>query len=134
MILSKKYLDKLKKYMLAGCPDYIKDVSINLANRQKAIDVANYGPLNPNDPNEDYWKAKADQFNGNVEDAKKALCGNCAAFDQTKAMLECIATAIGEDAWDVIKAGELGGCQVFDFKCSAQRTCDAWIVGGPIKD
>jgi hypothetical protein len=27
--------------------------------------------------------------------------------------------------------GRLGYCEIFDFKCAASRTCDAWVVGGP---
>jgi hypothetical protein len=26
---------------------------------------------------------------------------------------------------------DLGYCEIFDFKCAASRTCDAWVVGGP---
>jgi len=128
-----KILNKLKQIRLAACPPATKDISINLKNRQQAIDIANYGPENPNEPNEDYWKAKADMFEGGIEEAKKALCGNCVFFIQTPAMLDCIAQGIGgEDAYDSIEAGDLGYCEAFDFKCAAQRTCDAWVVGGPI--
>jgi hypothetical protein len=75
----------------------------------------------------------------NVEDAKQSLCGNCAAFDVTKKTLDCIAKGIGtdggsEDPHDVIEAGQLGYCRFLKFKCAAKRTCDAWVVGGPIKD
>ena len=52
-------------------------------------------------------------------------------------MLDCIAEGIGgdvEDEWDTIEAGDLGYCEAFDFKCAANRTCDAWVVGGPITD
>ena len=74
-----------------------------------------------------------------VEEAKQSRCGNCAAFDQTKKTLNCIAMGIGsdegsEDPFDVIKAGQLGYCRFLKFKCAAKRTCDAWVVGGPIKD
>lgn len=119
------------------CPKATQDIATNLANRQNAIDTANYGPLNPNEPNEDYWNAKAKMFEGDVESAKKALCGNCSFFLQTKSILECIAKGIGgtqEDEWDTIDAGDLGYCEAFDFKCAASRTCDAWVVGGPITD
>jgi hypothetical protein len=117
------------------CPEATQNVKINLENRQYAIDSADYGPLNPNEPNEDYWKAKADQFKGDVESAKKALCGNCAFFVQTKSMLDCIAGGINDtNEWDTIEAGDLGYCEAFDFKCAANRTCDAWVVGGPITD
>lgn len=128
-----KILNRLKQIRLAACPPATKDIELNLKNRQQAIDIANYGPENPNEPNEDYWKAKADMFEGGIEEAKKALCGNCVFFIQTPQMLDCIAQGIGgEDAYDSIEAGDLGYCEAFDFKCAAQRTCDAWVVGGPI--
>jgi hypothetical protein len=119
------------------CPEATQNIKTNIENRQNAIDTANYGPLNPNEPNEDYWKAKADMFKGDVETAKKSLCGNCAFFIQTKQMLDCIAGGIGgdvKDEWDTIKAGTLGFCSAFDYKCSSERTCDIWLVGGPITD
>ena len=136
MLVNQKILSKLNKYKLAACPMATKDVVTNLKNRQKCIDDANYGPLNPNEPNEDYWKAKADMFGGgDVEAAKKALCGNCSFFVQTKAILDCIASGINDvNEWDTIDAGDLGYCEAFDFKCAANRTCDAWVVGGPIVD
>jgi len=118
-----------------GCPKATQDVATNLKNRQKAINIAHYGPLNPNEPNEDYWKAKAKMFGGDVESAKKARCGNCAFFVQTKNMLDCIASGINDtNEWDTVKAGDLGYCEAFDFKCAAARTCDAWVVGGPITE
>jgi hypothetical protein len=74
-----------------------------------------------------------------VEEAKKSRCGNCAAFIQTKQMLDCISKGMeaGDEphmdySMDVIKASNLGYCELFHFKCAGARTCDAWIVGGPI--
>ena len=118
------------------CPPATQDVVLNLKNRQHAIDVANYGPLNPAEPNTEYWKKKAEQFNsGDVEAAKKSICGNCAFFDIKQHTLDCIAKGIGgEDAYDSIDAGQLGYCTSFDFKCAAARTCDAWAGGGPVDD
>jgi hypothetical protein len=50
-------------------------------------------------------------------------------------MLDCIANGINDvNEWDTIEAGDLGYCEAFDFKCAASRTCDAWVVGGPIVD
>jgi len=118
----------------SACPIATQDIKTNLENRQNAVDDANYGPANPNEPNEDYWKAKADEFQGDVETAKKMRCGNCAAFNQTNKLLGCIKKGIGEDANEVAMGGDLGYCEIFDFKCAAKRTCDAWIVGGPITD
>jgi hypothetical protein len=119
-----------------GCPEATQNIGVNLFNRQTAIRKAKYGPLNPNEPNEEYWKAKADQFGSSVEEAKKALCANCVFFYQTPQILDCIATGIDakgvDDPYAAIDAGDLGYCEAFDFKCAASRTCDAWVVGGPI--
>ena len=126
--------DKKELAEPSACPIATQDIKTNLANRQTAVDDANYGPANPNEPNDDYWKAKADEFQGDVVTAKKMLCGNCAAFDQRSKVLGCIKKGIGEDANEVAIGGDLGYCEIFDFKCAAKRTCDAWIVGGPITD
>ena len=37
------------------CPKTTQDIAVNLANRGKAIKTAMYGPLNPSEPNNDYW-------------------------------------------------------------------------------
>jgi hypothetical protein len=123
-------------FAIEGCPPATQDIKLNIENRQKAIDEANYGPLNPNEPNEEYWKAKADQFKGSVEEAKKALCGNCVFFYRTPEILKCIAEGLGQevDPYEAIEAGEIGYCEAFDFKCAASRTCAAWVVGGPITE
>ena len=116
-----------------GCPEATQNIAVNLKGRQNAIDTAHYGPLNPNEPNEPYWKAKADMFGSSIEEAKKALCGNCSFFVQTPQILDCIAAGINDtNEWDTIDAGDLGYCEAFDFKCAASRTCDAWVAGGPI--
>ena len=122
-----------------SCPIATKDIAVNLKNRQKAIDVAEYGPLNPEEPNDKYWKKLADIWDVTESEAKKQRCGNCAAFIQTSKMNKCIEDGLAagdtkENAWDTIKAGDLGYCEAFDFKCASARTCSAWISGGPITD
>ena len=113
-----------------SCPMSTQDITLNLKNRAKAIESANYGPENPALPNKQYWMQMAKEWGVDAEDAKMSRCGNCAAFDQEKSMLDCIAKGIGDegDPWAVIDGGDLGYCEIFDFKCAASRTCDAWIV------
>lgn len=115
------------------CPLPTQDITLNLKNRAKAITAAKYGPENPNLPNEAYWKRMADEWDVSTEDAKKSLCGNCAAFNVSEDIKQCIADGIGNEAdpWGVVKLADLGYCEIFDFKCSAQRSCRAWVVGGP---
>jgi len=115
----------------AKCPTATQDITVNLKNRGKAIDSAAYGPENPALPNKQFWMQKAKDWEVSEKDAKTALCGNCSAFNQEKSMLKCIAKGIGDegDPWALIKAGDLGYCEIFDFKCAASRTCDAWVAG-----
>ena len=127
----------IEPVMFQDCPPATLDIPLNILNRQKCIDQAHYGPLDPNLPNEDYWKKKGNMFNTTPEEAKKALCGNCSFFIQTREILDCIAEGLGNvgvDPYDSINAGDLGYCEAYDFKCAASRTCDAWVVGGPIVD
>ena len=122
------------------CPPATQDIVLNIKNRQNAIDNVGYGPLNPEEPNDEFWQGKADRWNVTIEEAKTSRCGNCAAFIQTSKMLECIADGLQKgdenvaDSYDVVAAGDLGYCEALDFKCAASRTCDAWIAGGPVTD
>ena len=113
-----------------SCPPATQDITINLKNRAKAITDAAYGPENPDLPNTAFWKKKADEWEVSVEDAKSSRCGNCAAFNQEDSMLDCIEKGIGPegDAEEFIEKGDLGYCEIFDFKCAASRTCDAWVT------
>lgn len=137
-----KNMIKLKDILYEAtikCPPATQDISLNLENRQKAINEYGYGPLNPNEPNKKFWDKKVEMWDlDSAEEAKKSRCGNCAAFDVTEKTLDCIAKGIGddegsEDPYQVIDAGQLGYCRFLKFKCAAKRTCDAWVVGGPIK-
>lgn len=123
----------------AGCPPATQSIELNLKNRQKAIDEYHYGPLNPNEPNDEYWQELADKWNtDDIESVKHNRCGNCAAFDITSRMQDCIAKGIGSEPgsepMSTIDAGTLGYCKFLKFKCAAKRTCDAWVEGGPIQD
>jgi hypothetical protein len=121
------------------CPPATQDIALNLKNRKNAIDTAMYGPLNPEEPNDEYWQALATEWNVDTETAKKQRCGNCAVFVVTTDMKNCISQGLtGEtqsDEFDAIDAaGELGYCEAFDFKCASARTCRAWVAGGPVDD
>jgi len=118
---------------VAKCPLPTQDVVLNLKNRAKAITSAKYGPENPKLPNEAFWRNKADTWDVSIEDSKKSLCGNCAAFNVQDSIKNCIAKGIGNEAdpWGTIRLADLGYCEIFDFKCAASRTCDAWVTGGP---
>jgi hypothetical protein len=123
------------------CPIATQDVHVNLENRQHAIDEYYYGPANPDKPGT-YWKEAAKRWKTTEDISRSMKCGNCAAFDMSKKMLDCIEKGIktghmGDepdiDANATIKQSKLGYCNFFKFKCAADRSCTAWVTGGPLK-
>ena len=88
-----------------SCPIPTQDPDLNARNKEEAMDTSGY-----RDP--------ADSGAFNLTD----VCGNCAAYNQTEDMLECI----GDES------GDLGYCQMLKFVCSSDHTCDKWVTGGPI--
>ena len=127
-----------------ACPIATRDLAATLKARNFAFANYGYGPANPNDTknNRGFWLKKATMLNTSVMEAMGMRCGNCSAFIQTSQMLECIKAGIeakdprqeaGYDE-DVIESAGLGYCELLHFKCADTRTCDAWLVGGPITD
>lgn len=118
------------------CPIETQDIKENLKRRDWAFKNVGYGPANPELSNGAFWNDKANEWQTNLSQAKSMRCGNCAAFIQTPEMMECIRSGIDieEDSFaqDVVDTAKLGFCELFDFKCAADRTCSAWLVGGPI--
>lgn len=119
-VLNENKLDAL-------CPTATRDLKINTENRNKAIeaDHIEYGPLNLSD--EEYWEHIAEHWKTTVDVAKQSKCKNCAAFDISPKMLECM-------PGNIDKEGQLGYCWMHHFKCHSERTCYTWAAGGPIDD
>jgi hypothetical protein len=120
------------------CPIVCSDIQLNLKNRDWAFKNVGYGPANPESP-EDFWQIRAKEWATSPKNAQTMKCGNCSAFIQTPEMMKCIVDGIqGEEsdnetyANEVVASAELGYCELFEFKCAADRTCSAWLVGGPV--
>jgi hypothetical protein len=73
------------------CPIATQNIDVNVKNRQIAIDRYGYGPLNPNNPNIKFWREKMEMWKlDTMEEAREARCNNCAAFNITSKILNCI--------------------------------------------
>lgn len=122
----------------SGCPIATQNVVINVKNRQKAIDGYGYGPANPNDSeadNDAFWQAKAKMWKCSVENVKTMRCENCAAFDVSDKMRDCITKGMQPDNNDplaTVEKSDLGYCNFLHFKCAGTRTCNLWVVGGAL--
>lgn len=120
-----EYLTEAK--LAETCPSATQDLELNTKNRNHAIKAEHieYGPLNLSD--EGYWEHIAEHWKTTVDVAKKSTCGNCAAFDISPRMKECMPGELEDED------GILGYCWMHDFKCHSARTCYTWAAGGPIK-
>ncbi len=119
-----KVKEKVKNLV---CPPATQDLELNTKNRDAAIesDHVQYGPMNLED--EAYWDKLADHWKTTPDVAKESNCSNCAAFDISPRMKECMPGSVQKD-------GELGYCWMHHFKCHSARTCYTWAAGGPITD
>ena len=88
----------------SSCPLATQDSDANNDAREVAVEESGY-----RDPEEE---------GGNLSE----VCGNCAAYNQTEEILDCI----GDNS------GQVGYCQMLKFCCSTEYTCDKWVEGGPI--
>ncbi len=118
------------------CPAATLNVHLNLKNRQHAIDEYIYGPANPAEP-EEHWEKLAKLWDIELDTAKSMRCGNCAAFDISDKMRNCIEKGIvgketGVDAMATIEKADLGYCNILHFKCAGSRSCSLWLTNGPL--
>lgn len=111
----------------AECPAATQDLELNTKNRNTAIkaDHIKYGPLNVDYPG-DYWEELAEFWDTTEQAAQNSLCANCAAFDISPRMLDCMPGKLEDED------GKLGYCWMHQFKCHSARTCRTWAKGGPI--
>lgn len=109
-----------------SCPAPTQNLELNTKNRNAAIKAEHihYGPLNLAD--EEYWEHLAEHWDTTADVAKQSNCGNCAAFDISPKMQECMPGQL-QDA-----DGILGYCWMHHFKCHSARSCYTWASGGPI--
>lgn len=122
----------LEQEKTPSCPVATFDLEINTLNRDDAIKAKhiNYGPLNLTD--EQYWEDLAAHWSNEnrtttPEVAKESRCKNCAAFDISPRMKECMPGEVDKD-------GYFGYCWFHNFKCHSERTCYTWAAGGPIEE
>lgn len=113
-------------------PPAVKDIHLNLKNRQHAIEEYMYGPANPQEPG-DYWIKIGKIWGITAEQASTMRCDNCAAFNETSFMRKAIANNISDNGEAVVEAADLGYCELFHFKCAGDRSCSAWLTGGPLR-
>ena len=114
----------------------LTDLDLNTKNRDMTTKLDGYGPLNPGDEkgSKSFWDEKAKMWNTTTEAAMEARCGNCAAFNQSPAVMKKMAEGLGPAGEKIQDLSNLGFCELFEFKCAGSRTCNKWLVNGPITE
>ena len=114
----------------------LTDLDLNTKNRDMTTQNDGYGPLNPNDlkGSKPFWEAKAKMWKTTTAAAMEARCGNCAAFNQAPAIMKKMAEELGPAGEKIQDLANLGFCELFEFKCAGDRTCNKWLVNGPITE
>lgn len=108
---------------------------VNIANHLLAIQYEALGPIDPREPNQEYWTLKAEKWQVLEGEARTRLCMNCAHYDNSPEIVEYM-----QNTWEPIKLQELpidpapvdipgdlsACCTRWLITCTAMRTCDAW--------
>ena len=114
----------------------LTDLDLNTKNRDMTTQNDGYGPLNPGDKkgSKSFWEEKAKMWKTTTEAAMEARCGNCAAFNQAPDVMKKMAEGLGPAGEKIQDLANLGFCELFEFKCAGDRTCNKWLVNGPITE
>jgi len=108
---------------------------VNIQNHLLAIKYEALGPIDPREPNQEYWAAKVEKWQVLEGEARTRLCMNCAHYDNSPEIVEYM-----QSTWEPIKLQELpidpapvdilgdlsACCTRWLITCTAMRTCDAW--------
>ena len=124
----------------AACPPATQDIALNTTNRDRAIQMFDYGPPNPAQPSNWFWKKIASRWSKNpsaeqIAETKTMRCGNCGVFDVSPAMKACMPRSYAPDAYEaaaMASGAVLGYCWAHNFKCASTRTCATWVQGPAI--
>lgn len=93
------------------CPISTQDQKVNDRNKAEAVNKANYAEC----------------------ETEEYSCGKCARFIQTPEMMDCMVSGLPEEMQDIVDDDDIGYCARWDFRCTAEYTCDRWLSGGPVK-
>ena len=126
------------------CPPALKDNKVNIKNHLSTMENYGLGPVDPRQPNTEFWKEKAMRWMTTEGLARGRLCANCEHYVNTTEIQDCIANGPAfnlkasqlplKPKWADVESHPVAYCTKFDITCSPVRTCDAQEMGGPIDD
>lgn len=124
------------------CPLPLQNNALNIKNHKKTIKLHGLGPADPRQPNNEFWKDKAERWDVSEGDARGRLCANCEHYIMTSDILDCIEegpakkfkTSMVDPSLVDIESQPQAYCSLYEITCSPLRTCNDQEPGGPIDD
>jgi len=121
------------------CPIATIYAGTNISNHIACNVIASYGPPDPTESNDDFWKDKANRWSIPLGEARSRLCMNCNNYDNSEYTMRCISKGNGAKVkvsdipfvprWvdtDAPKAV----CTRFNLVTTSIRSCEDWIGHG----
>ena len=124
------------------CPLPLQNNALNIKNHKRTIKLFGLGPADPRQPNDKFWKDKAERWQVSEGDARGRLCANCEHYIMTSDILDCIEegpaknfkTSMVDPKLVDIESQPQAYCSLYEITCSPLRTCNDQEPGGPIDD
>ena len=73
------------------CPPSLQSNTVNIKNHLSTIENHGLGPVDPRQPNTEFWKEKAMRWMTTEGLARSRLCANCEYYVNTTQIEDCIA-------------------------------------------
>lgn len=124
------------------CPLPLQNNALNIKNHKKTIKLHGLGPADPRQPNDEFWKDKAERWDIAEGDARSRLCANCEHYLNTTEIQDCIEegqakdfkTSMVDKKLVDLESKPVAYCMLYHITCSPLRTCNDQEPGGPIDD
>ena len=117
------------------CPLSLQNNKVNIKNHKSTIAEHGLGPVDPTQPNDEFWADKGNKWGCSGNDARGRLCANCEHYIQTTEIQDCIdngptkdfKTSMVDPSLKDIESKPVAWCNLYDITCSPVRTCDSPI-------
>jgi hypothetical protein len=121
---------------LKSCPVGTMYSEVNLQNHIFALELGEYGPADPRQPNTEFWQNKMKIWDVNEGTAIMRVCTSCHFADKTAEMQDCIIEGPGGEfkesdlplnpVWAEIDGLPYYYCTRWNMTINPLRTCNGW--------
>lgn len=99
-----------------------------IKNTKVAIADWHLGPMQVDQPNDEYWNKAAEMWGVSPQEARRKLCVNCEYYNNLPTTLKEM-EAIPLNQFDIYNSNSHRGyCHKLHIICHTTRSCQAWEV------